>query len=558
MKSRKDKVKMLGILMSILIGFIILIADIIFSRVDIQEISGNELSDYSQNWKVTINADIYEDVSFPASMDVELGDSMLLTKSLPEDLESNMYIFFRASHQNINAYINGEKIFSFGWGEERLFGKTPGSAWIIIPIEREMAGSTFQVALTGCYDRYAGTINEFHIGDKSAVIKDITTGRIGSIFISILLILAGILIVLVCLSLSNTYITTTLLRLGVFSIVIGIWSSTVTNILQLFYGDVFRLLTINFFAVTLLLPVALWFISSFDYYKKSIFINVMFWISIIEFLVVEILQLTNSFDYMETLILTHFLIAFTIIYLAIKGIIDIYRNNAPREGRTLLFSVMLLIIFVAIDLYRFYMVRNFDDGLYSRVGMLLFIIIWAVEIMRDMSKGMVQMTETKMLATLAYKDQMTGLHNRTAFEEKLRRYREGEVEEETIIVEYDMNNLKIINDNFGHAKGDLALINIANIIKKEFQEFGDCYRIGGDEICVILTNISQEILKSKLQNVDNLVKEASERLKLEFSVACGYHKILISESRNIDIAYNEADRRMYERKQKMKKLSKKS
>ncbi|HKM04375.1 MAG TPA: GGDEF domain-containing protein [Lachnospiraceae bacterium] len=557
MKLREDKFKVIGILLCILIGFIILIADILFSKVDIVEISGNELRGFSENWEVKSNSEVFEHVLLPANMDVSVGDSMLLTKTLPDDLEGETYIFFRSSHQLVNAYINGKKIYSFGWGEERLFSKTPGCAWIVIPIDEGMAGATFQVAITGVYDRFAGMINEIQIGDKSAIVKEITDSRIGSTLICIILLIAGAVIVLVCISLENTYITTSLFRLGVFSIVLGIWSISVTNLLQIFYGDVFRLLNITFFSFTLLLPIVLWFIHSFEYYKKSVFINVMFWISVAEFMAVEILQLTNVLDYMQTLVMTHILMAMSIIYLVIKGIKDIVKNKKSKESRTLILSLILLIVFVIADITRYYMVFTYtDDGFYTRIGMLLFIIIWAVEIIRDMSRAMVKMTETKMLALLAYKDQMTGLQNRTAFEEKLKEYRDGIIEEETIIVEFDMNNLKIINDNFGHAKGDLALVNIANIIRKEFQDLGNCYRIGGDEICVILTKTNPELLEEKLQDINRLVREASERLELKFSVAWGYYILNQLESRNIDVAYIEADRMMYEIKKKMKCLNK--
>lgn len=118
-----------------------------------------------------------------------------------------------------------------------------------------------------------------------------------------------------------------------------------------------------------------------------------------------------------------------------------------------------------------------------------------------------------------------------------------------------MNNLKLINDHFGHARGDEAIITIANIIKSEFDMIGSCYRIGGDEICVIIPitdALSEEIITQKIHNIHSNIAVASNALELEFSVACGYSKTSAMGNMDIDSAYKVADKLMYENKHIMK------
>ncbi len=285
-------------------------------------------------------------------------------------------------------------------------------------------------------------------------------------------------------------------------------------------------------------------------------INILFWASILFFVTVQLLQLTNVADYMETVGASHFLIGISVGYLAITGFRDLLCKNSLREARLFIISLIVMIAFFSIDLFRFYLFINKDDGFYTRIGILFFIVMWAIEIIRNMSKLIVSMTRNQVLEILAYQDQMTGLKNRTAFEMKCMEYREKHIYEDAYVAEFDMNDLKYINDTYGHAKGDEAIIAIANIIKEKFYDSGDCYRIGGDEICVIIPatgELMEQIVYDIIKQTCEAIMCVSSEMGLDFSVASGYSKTSFSENHSIDDAYKEADQWMYERKYKMKR-----
>jgi diguanylate cyclase (GGDEF)-like protein len=84
-------------------------------------------------------------------------------------------------------------------------------------------------------------------------------------------------------------------------------------------------------------------------------------------------------------------------------------------------------------------------------------------------------------------DELTGLYNRRGFfvsaQQQLKlanRYNKG-----IFIFSADLDDLKIINDNFGHKTGDSALVETANILKKTFRESDIIARIGGDEFVIL-------------------------------------------------------------------------
>ena len=64
---------------------------------------------------------------------------------------------------------------------------------------------------------------------------------------------------------------------------------------------------------------------------------------------------------------------------------------------------------------------------------------------------------------------------------------------QAVLVVFDVDDFKQINDSYGHVQGrSLSWLEIAECIKKAYANFGYCYRIGGDEFCVLLKNAGNE------------------------------------------------------------------
>ena len=90
---------------------------------------------------------------------------------------------------------------------------------------------------------------------------------------------------------------------------------------------------------------------------------------------------------------------------------------------------------------------------------------------------------------LAYKDILTGLGNRTAYEEKLETLDDIILlNQNTAVIMLDIDKLKIVNDTWGHRGGDSLIRDAAECIWNAYGDIGDCYRVGGDEFIVILKN----------------------------------------------------------------------
>lgn len=106
---------------------------------------------------------------------------------------------------------------------------------------------------------------------------------------------------------------------------------------------------------------------------------------------------------------------------------------------------------------------------------------------KDMTE---QRQKQKHIEFLSYHDQLTGLYNRRFFEEELKRL--------DVVRNYplslmmlDVNGLKLVNDAFGHVKGDQLLITLASVLKSVFRADDIVARTGGDEFVVLLPKTSE-------------------------------------------------------------------
>ena len=85
-------------------------------------------------------------------------------------------------------------------------------------------------------------------------------------------------------------------------------------------------------------------------------------------------------------------------------------------------------------------------------------------------------------------DALTGLLNQNSYLNRTAEMRRSG----GVLVVFDVDSFKQINDRYGHLQGDVCLAEIADCIKKAYARCGYCYRIGGDEFCVLLRDAADE------------------------------------------------------------------
>ena len=141
-------------------------------------------------------------------------------------------------------------------------------------------------------------------------------------------------------------------------------------------------------------------------------------------------------------------------------------------------------------------------------------------------------------------DDLTGAYNRRAFFEDVHRMNE---DSDVRLIMTDFNNFKLVNDTFGHEKGDETLKSYATMLKDCLDEHdGRLYRIGGDEFAMLLEAAVDFDAGKCLHTIQVVLSRTHRKL----SVA--YGETTIKKEDDIGERINEADQKMYQNKYRQK------
>lgn len=160
------------------------------------------------------------------------------------------------------------------------------------------------------------------------------------------------------------------------------------------------------------------------------------------------------------------------------------------------------------------------------------------------------------LNNLYVHDALTGLMNRRGFEygskelyEKSRR--EGKT---MVIISIDMDNLKTVNDQYGHAQGDVALREIAEAMEQAAGEGDVCSRSGGDEFAVFGIGYDKVKVKRFLEKFQKHLDDFNEKSGLPYLVMASYGYYIIPEDHSVSLetAMVQSDQYLYDIKREKK------
>ncbi|MHC1692293.1 MAG: diguanylate cyclase [Sphaerochaetaceae bacterium] len=134
-------------------------------------------------------------------------------------------------------------------------------------------------------------------------------------------------------------------------------------------------------------------------------------------------------------------------------------------------------------------------------------------------------TSEETIRSLSVTDELTGLLNRRGFmiaaEQELKHA--DRMKQSMALIFFDMDNMKLINDTFGHAEGDDALKSAASIIRSTFRESDIVARWGGDEFVVLALDVPQGAIHILLERFNSHLAQARTRdhTPYDLSMAAG-------------------------------------
>jgi len=265
----------------------------------------------------------------------------------------------------------------------------------------------------------------------------------------------------------------------------------------------------------------------------------------IAFVVVSALQLLGVITYITVLIPLAVLFFFYLLII-LGAVMHAYRKG-EKNAKPFLVATGFLFVSTVGELTLLILPHpTFINIQPLNIGVLIFGSILYSQILTQGVHFLEERGRKEYLQSLAYTDALTGLGNRRAFDEELIRLAKSDSKEKQYgIVVFDVNSLKQINDDYGHAEGDLVLREIGELLTSLYGTFATIYRIGGDEFALICEQCGQE----RMRDFERLFTEAIA--KKPFTLAFGSALSSLDRSDSSDSLYKLADRRMYQQKKTM-------
>lgn len=527
-----------------------------------------------ENCKPIYNTDGYQNINNDWTLDPEGQSSVNLNelgKYMNEDT-GVLSIYYRIPEMNMDTnlvyrtkdvysrlLIDDKVIYEPNVSTSPFYNRSPGNLWNIATISSKHAGKILEMQIIMVYDTKAITMDNTFWGDRMNTILSFVNSKMNAILVSVLMIMIGL--ALMILNFIPTYSkienTHSLLFLGIYALLIGIWSLIETNVLQFFLSDsrILQLIN-NAIMITDSLPLILYLDCEYKILKYR-FIRWFCYLDIAYMILCIVMQCTGIRDFHDLLDGATFAI-FVCSFIVFAWILYSYITFRQTEKRALqgiqLIGIVALWLSTLLSTIRFSNRDTMDRAESIRLGMLLFIICFSISSQLHTYKLIKQGLQYDIISSLAYSDGLTGTANRTAYLEELQRYPTSDITQLGIVF-LDINNLKTINDNQGHDMGDTLIKLAANVITGSFGIHGKVYRIGGDEFCVLIDGSNvQQIYETAEKQFNELITRTNEHnsCHLTIQIAHGFAICKDLTQKGIEEAISLADNAMYENKMQLK------
>lgn len=516
-------------------------------------------------WEIKINDDMFHNVSldtfqFPAAGG---GDSIVMERKIPGDwkfTEAVLRLYARQSAVRI--WVDDALIYEYGADRAKAH-KTVGSGFMFIDFPEEYGGKNLKIELKPAEDKVFTKFDSLRLYPwKNAYRVVMTENRLPLFFGGFLFIfgLAVCIMTIFAIVFSRKYVR--LLCISVFSLCMGLWTVCYYPVLVIFAIPLYSISLMEHIAFYMApFPLLLYLHRDVVNLENKV-LRRLYTVLLVSYLIVfgvamglhtfDIVHLAAMIQYMMVFLILCLIFSFIVVVMSFKG--------SKAQNRIYLLGVLLVVFCIGYDLTGYISDRYLGNSSLlavkgvSSIGVMGFIFLLFLSFYIEMTRNMMQEAERSYLIKSAYTDELTRLYNRRYCMKYMKEIREEKTFDYTIFC-FDLNNLKMVNDTFGHGKGDILIKCAGDVLTETFGDCGVVARMGGDEfIAVVHTADRKKIEELKELFLLNISKKNRKIKDLHMSIAWGF--ALGNETgQDIEKVYQMADDRMYEKKKEMKKVS---
>lgn len=504
-------------------------------------------------WSVVWDGRVLPIDSLPCEISAD-DETLTITRSL-EDLPSIPKGAFAVGtrYESIRVWADGALVYEAAQGKEHALG----SMWHFIPREPFSEASALTVELR----RYSGgetwRLSEIYYDAPDSIRFHLIKQSLPALIFWVLSTIVALLLFLVAgfLAVRKIPLAHPLASLALFMLLSGLWILLDSKVTTLWGGNYALTYFLSYAAFYLLMVPYLVYISIM-LENRNRALGWLTWCFIGNAGVCLLLHLFELVPIRNTAFTVHLLIVLTIAASSWEFWKSVVRRKEKELRWTFLgaAAIYLLGIF-SIILYHLGALRPANSTTLFAWGLLVLMFCMTLDAVSSVSQFWKQKDFIDHYRRLAVQDRMTMLQNRNAFQLRLKELSAAAPECLAFVV-FDLDNLKVINDRRGHHVGDQAIYSVAQCIQEHFEALGQCYRIGGDEFCVVV--LGRRAVAEIPKALDRFHKAMAghKRSGLPLDASFGWASREFSEGEAsafaIQSLLREADRQMYETKQKKK------
>ena len=420
-----------------------------------------------------------------------VDETMVLVTRLPDDFTQTSFAI-RSSLQDVRFYVDGELRSEYHTDKTRLNGKNSASRYVFCPTSEKDAGKMLQIELTTHTDNYSGVVNTVYCGDKGDIWASIFRDYGLETIIAFFLLFVGLVTIIFSVALGIAYHTRFDMEYLGWCILMGAaWMLGESKLRQLWIPNV-SILSAVCFLVILLCPVpVLIYMDSVQKKRYTRMYHAIGYAAVADFVVCTLLHLAGVKDFIETLPVSQGILVITFLAVCTTFGIDFFRKRAGEYGLTLI-GMLIAMMSVVVEVVSTYYVVVLS-GIFTGIGMLVLLfanIVRTVQSVRDME------IQKKRIEKENY-DHLTGLPMRSRGEAMIA---DLIMEQDGCLVFCDMDNLKKINDIYGHKAGDRALGCLGTLLKDVGEPSVAC-RLGGDEFLLFLPEATKDQAQERIKQL---------------------------------------------------------
>lgn len=493
-----------------------------------------------------------------SNVDFSCEESFNLYKTVPE-FTGESAMFFRTNNLIVNIYLDDELIYFMN--DNGYYNNLESlSAYSYVTFAESDIGKTIRLEIFKTPISTGYCIDNFYFGPPEDILYTVHSDDTSILTTSFIILVAAFLFIILGIISRKTYTHNSgLVFFGLFSFFISCWFLTDT---LWFYNLVGNIAVVEMASkVFLSVSVPCFMLYVYDFFnlnnKKLYSILIICGFSL--FLLFVILDITDLISYGITVHLIHLFILVSGITTLVEMISYLSKVNGNKnESKVFNLGVTFFAFFSLFDVGRFYQGNEGDSSLMTRFGMFILVVTSIAVVSTDVIDLLKLAIEAGKIGKIAYTDANTGLGNPAAFKEKFEQLDRTKGNYNYIgIIQFDVNNLKIINDTLGHEAGDHLIKTAADMISESFGTIGSCYRVGGDEFVAITTfNHAPLVCEDAINKFENAIARFNNNpdkpfdLRVAYGIA--YYQNSVHQFQSLKEVHKLADERMYNHKRELK------